>query len=341
MKQNIVFRIDFSGIFGYGHLIRCLTVLENIKKNNINFFFIILSSDFNNIFLKKIKKYKIFKFNYKTNNYYKNIKADLIFTKEILKKINKPTLIVDSYSINKNWCIQTSKLVKKIILFNDVLEKKIFCDVLIDHTFDRKINNYKKYITKKTSVFAGHQYAVLRKQFNLYLHNYKIQNNILISMGGTDPQNKTLEIIDFVTKIFSNSSVIVILNKSSKQISIIKKKYPSFLNKKKIIIFSDIYNIMPIYKKSSFCIGAGGVSALERCKIGLPSLVYQAAKNQSNIIENMKNNKLIKVWKNKKDLYDLLIMIKNNKYILNKLNKNCLKANIGSKTNLFYESILK
>ena len=341
MKHNVVFRLDFSGKYGYGHLTRCITILENLKTNKVNFFFIILSSDFNNKFLKIIKHHKIYKLKYDSNNYHQNLRKDLIFTSKVLKQINNPIVIVDSYKINQYWSKYISNFSKKLILFNDVIQSKIYCDILIDPTFNRKSSEYKNYIIKKTLIFAGHQYALLRNQFNANLFHKKNQRNILISMGGTDPKKITSKIIKLVLEVFKNDPVIIVLNKSSIQIPILKKKYNSLLLRKKITILSDIYNIMPIYQKTSFCIGAGGVSALERCKIGIPSLVYQAAKNQSNIIYNMKKNKLICVWNNNKELNHLLHKIKGKNSILKTLKKNCLNSKIGTKTNIIYKSILQ
>ncbi len=340
MKKNLVFRLDFSGKFGYGHLVRCLTLLEKINSQNYIISFIILSNDFKNPFLKIIKNYQIYKLNLSSKNYRININKDIKFTSEILKKINNPILIIDSYSINYNWCIKMNKFSKKLILFNDFIKNKLFCDVLIDQTYGRKKKDYKDIVTHNTKLYTGHRYALIRKQFNFSI-NYSYNNNILISLGGTDPKQKTLKIIKLIFNSFEKFKIFILIDENSLQYKKIIQKYNNHIKLKKINILKQKYNISKIYKKFNLCIGSGGVSAIERCKIGLPSFVFKAAKNQADIVNNLRRNNLIKTWENNKELLELLKKYNKNKSNLKLLNRNCLNSKIATNTDKMIRSILK
>ena len=341
MKKNLVFRVDFSDKFGYGHLIRCLTFLENINIHNFKIYFIILSNDFDNPFLDIIKKYKIFKLKIDLKKFTLSIKKDFQLTSEILKKIDEPILIIDSYSINYNWCLKIRKFTKKQILFNDFIKKKIICDILIDQTFGRKTKEYKDYVFKNTKIFAGHKYALIRNQFNFVINYQDNKNNVLISMGGTDPKQKTMKIIDLIFGSFEKYKVFIVIGENSSQYKNILLKYKNFIKLKKLTIVKQKYNISKIYKKCFLCIGSGGVSAIERCKIGLPSFVYKAAENQTDIVNNLRRKKLIKTWSNNKELLELLKSCDKNRLNLKILNKNCINSKIAVNTNKMIESIFK
>ena len=160
-------------------------------------------------------------------------------------------------------------------------------------------------------------------------------------MGGSDNKNVTEKILKILIKIdvIKTYNIIVVLNKNSLQYQKINNSYKDLIKTKKIKLYSNIYKISNLMKKSFLAIGSGGVSATERCKIGLPSLVYQAASNQKVIIKNMEEKNLIISWKTNHDLkYHLLYLLKN-KFKIETIRKNCLKFNIGNKTNLFYKRI--
>ena len=99
MKKQIVIRVDSGNIIGFGHAMRCLTIANEMKKNDYDVY-VISNRERNNLsqlFLKnghKIIHIKTKKIGLKKiNEIY-----DLEQTKKILKKINKKIdlLLVDN-----------------------------------------------------------------------------------------------------------------------------------------------------------------------------------------------------------------------------------------------------
>ena len=74
-------------------------------------------------------------------------------------------MIIDCYKVNSYWQKSIAKYTKKIIVINDYIRKFFYCDILLDPTFNRKRNDYNNFLLKKTKLFLGHHYAILRKQF--------------------------------------------------------------------------------------------------------------------------------------------------------------------------------
>ena len=102
IKNKIFFRVDSGTKVGYGHLIRCLSLAENLKKYyKVIFISSILQGNIINEL--KIKKFPV----YKLKSYSNHIdeKNDAKKTILLIKKYGgqKNLMIVDNYGLSKKW----------------------------------------------------------------------------------------------------------------------------------------------------------------------------------------------------------------------------------------------
>ncbi len=228
--MNYLFRVDFSEKIGFGHLMRCFAIQENIKTNN-NFIFVI-GNNKEKVYKKYFKNnIKIFisknSYSFKNSKSVFNLKKDLEFTKEVAKQYNELIIIVDNYKINKEWNYQISKYCNKLILINDILKKNLYCDIILDQTFNRSASEYKNLLLKKSIKFIGHEYAIIRKQFYSKISKNKKNKYIFVSMGGSDHKKITHRILKVLIKIniTKKYNIIVVLNKNSLQYQNIQKDF--------------------------------------------------------------------------------------------------------------------
>jgi len=314
--MQIVFRVDSSIKMGVGHVMRCLTLADELDSQNHQITFICRNLTGNQIVLIKQKKYKVITIpivrNFTTDNIYLDWlgatqEYDAEQTISVLPK-NVDLLIVDSYALDEVWHQRLRKFTEKIIVIDDLADRSFDCDTLINQNLGAQIKNYKGKVPNDCKLLLGCDYALLRSEFqNLREAALKKRKNttevknILISLGGIDAQNRTYDILK---EIPDNLHIVVILGGGSPYNEMIKK-YTK--NKENIKVVVDANNISELMFNADISIGAGGSTSWERCCLGLPTLLYVMAENQRKIAENLEQIGAVKIVSNLKvDLQNIL-----------------------------------
>ena len=350
---NIVFRVDSSDIIGTGHVIRCLNLADYYENYNIEF----ICKDLPYNLIENIsKKYKVniikLQDNSKINS---NINSwlgepwenDCKKTIDIIKKKNIDWIVIDHYNIDHKWENMIKPYVKNIMVIDDYTNRKHNCNILLNQQVDYNLGKklYKNTINENCKLLLGNKYIIFNKKFFGILD--KIQrkkkiNRINIFMGGSDPDNITLKIIEICVNINKNleNKIIfdVIIGKSNKYKEIIKKKCNNLQN---FNYYYDLPFIGNILLKADLCIGAAGGTSYERCLLRIPSLIILTADNQFTVInkfieanvcdfigtfkDNFKENILKKINYYIENFDKILEMSKNCKKICDKSNYNNLK----------------
>ena len=141
----------------------------------------------------------------------------------------------------------------------------------------------------------GPKYVMLTKKWRM-LNSHLLKNSqdfcnpqvLNISFGIVDQFDATSKVLRFLENLDLKDIEINVFTstKSSSVPSIQKYAQKSSLN---FNLKLDIFDISPWYSVPSVGIGAGGISSLERCSAGVPSINFALADNQlfnSQILEN-------------------------------------------------------
>ena len=282
--SNIGFYFKTNSIIGGGHFWRCFNFAKNLKKKNKKFFFI--SSKLNSKYIKFLKKEK---FIYIQNNDLKNLDK----LKSIVEKNKINILVNDFYDLKYENEKKISSFVKKLVIIDDYINKKHFCDILINNNFlDKNSINIIKKKNPKTILLLGPRYFIMNDTLEkIKLNKLNIISKIFIFFGSSDSSNLTLRIVKWLKdyKKLKFNVVVGNMNKNHKKILKFAK------GKSNIKLFYNLKNseMIHLMKKNNLSIGAGGVNLIERLFLGLPSIVITNADNQEMATRNLANKKII------------------------------------------------
>ena len=328
-KKIIFIRVDSSTKIGYGHLIRCLALADTLKKSfKINF----ICTNLNGNLISQIckKNFEVFRFNTKSQRI--NVKKDAEKTISIIKKYRnkKSLLILDSYILSQEWENRVRPYVKRLIVIDDLMDRKHSCDLIIDQNLHTQMNSlYTKSVPKNCVKLLGPDYAILRNQFIAQRKYAKIRSlplkNILVSFGGSDNENHTLHTLTSLKKLNSDVNVNVVTGTANIGKKIIKNFCKKNFNYN---YFEQVENMAKLMQVADLCIGSSGTTTWERCCVGLPAIAIVTSNDQKDIASAVSKNKcIINLGKIKKsDNVNYVRLMKNLKNSeLQNMSRNCMK----------------
>ena len=322
--MKFAFRVDSSYQIGSGHLMRCITLAKALKDKNIESIFISIKNKDDMSSLIKKNNFKILNINNKKKDKKNSFswKFDAEETQKKIKDEKISHLIVDHYEIDEKWEKYLYKDLKKLIVIDDLADRRHFCDALIDYSLP--IKNYLKLVPSHTEILAGPKFALLDRSFIKERKKAKHQKENLkskkltfyVSFGASDFTQETEKTLMALKKLGNNLSfkANIIVGKNNKQ----KKDIEKLCSKEVAFsYYEQPEKVASIMSKSNFGIGSPGTTTWERCCMGLPSILISVADNQIEIGKACNKSKIAKYLGDSKkissnDLKDsILEMLKN------------------------------
>lgn len=298
----IVFRADASRLIGSGHVMRCLTLAQRLRKEqNAKVIFIMRKLLGNLIDVVRKQSFAVLVLppadeDYKLDDYglwlTVPMEVDAQQTIEILQHYLQEhdcdvadRLIVDSYALDEQWERMLRPYCKEIIVIDDLANRRHDCDILLDQNFYlNKDVRYVGLVPEHCKMLLGPEHALLREEFyeaKKYLRkrdgNIK---NILVFYGGSDLTNETEKAIKALVQLhnegysFTADVITGVSNSCREKIEKICSKY-HFLH-----YYCQVSNMAEFMNKADLMLGAGGSTTWERLYMELPALVTAVAENQ-------------------------------------------------------------
>lgn len=308
---NVFFRVDAALHIGSGHVMRCLTLAEALSEKGVRCTFVCREFDGNLCDFIEQKGYQVHRLSFINKALSPNNKEQIVphehwlgvswqedakQTIEVLQHsgVKVDWLIVDHYALDVRWEAELRKHVLKIMVIDDLADRKHDCDLLLDQTYGREKSEYKELVSQNSEFLLGSRYALLRQEFSerrlVAIKKREFMGSvkrIVISLGGVDEHNCTGLVLSSLChlQLPENCIFTVILGKNFKALEEIKtlsEQLPWQVELK-----TDVNNIAEIMLESDLSIGAAGTTTWERCVVGLPSLVIATADNQVKIARDL------------------------------------------------------
>ena len=287
------FRVDFNNAVGFGHIKRCLSILE--QNSDLDREFIFISRKYYRKLPKNFNKLKFFFINKNTS--YRNESI-------IIKKLvcNEDKIIFDICNIQFLKCKEKNNYFKNIFNSNknitiiDGLGKASIYKYIFKYSFTYYLPYYfKKNLkkSKKIKYYTGPKYFIFNKKFikekNKIVFN-KNAKNIFICFGGSDPTELTYKIINILNEDFFRSFVFNIMLGpliSKNQ----KNKLYNFKNisKLNINIYDNYKNFENLMRKTDIAILSNGHLKYEAFYLQIPSIIVPMNKKFERFDKELSN----------------------------------------------------
>ena len=321
--MKVVFRVDASLQMGTGHVMRCLTLAQTLKENGVNVEFICRKHEGNLIDKIRSNGFNVYELVLLEEN-----EADsklshsrwLGATQQqdagdcinVIKLEKIDWLIVDHYALDEDWQRKLEPYCEKLMVIDDLADRKHQCDILLDQTFGRQYDDYVALVPINCELLLGSQYALLRHEFakwRLYSLDRRSKlefKQLLINMGGVDVNNVTGQVLQELKtcNLPNDINITIVMGDSAPHLEDIRTI--ASVSPYKMIVKVNVENMAEIMANADIAIGAAGATTWERCCLGLPTIQIIIAKNQFFSAENLARHHAVKLLREIKEVTYLL-----------------------------------
>lgn len=208
-----------------------------------------------------------------------------------IKQSHKGTnwLVLDGYHFDHHYQRNIKDMGFRLMVIDDMGHlDRYHADILLNQNIHAPQINYRCDV--HTTLLLGSRYALLRDEFLANgKWNRKIPEkgrNILISLGGSDPKNVTLSVINAIEALkLKDIEVRVIIGFSNPHFESLKRASTRGTCKIQFVQKAD--NMPDLMKWADIAVSAGGSTCWEMAYTGLPNVVVVVAKNQAKIAEEL------------------------------------------------------
>lgn len=274
-----VFRVDAGPATGGGHAMRCLTLAEALAARGCICAFACNTGAVQTIPALAASRYEVWE-----------LTDDDVASPAALRRrwpAGAGLLTVDHYGLDAAYESACRPWAARILVIDDLASRDHDADLLLDQTLGRSDADYRGRVPPACRLMLGTDYALLRPQFAgaradvlCNRRERKALEQVLVSLGATDPDNVTGLVLTAIQTSRLPLNVDVILGAGSPNHAAVRTRLKALLPAGTLHINPDVKAMIALMRQADMAIGAGGISAWERCCLGLPSIVLVLADNQ-------------------------------------------------------------
>ena len=263
-----IFRVDASPNIGGGHVMRCLSIARVLERGGWRVTFASRSTLVRDLALLAGMSPEVITLQGPAEA------AAL----EAQFPAGCTLLIVDHYGLDFEFEQACRTWADHILVVSDQPGQRHDCDFLLDPTLGRAAAEYVPYVPADCGVLTGPRYAPLRPEFVAPYSRSPSRgvDRVLVAMGATDPDNITSRVLDELVGL--DLEIDVVLTSRAPHLNDVRSKKVG-----KLHADVDAAQLARLMQAADLAIGAGGLSAWERCASALPSLLIVIADNQTEV----------------------------------------------------------
>ena len=191
-------------------------------------------------------------------------------------------LVVDHYALDARWEQAVRAGAPRIIAVDDLADRRHDCDLLLDHNAqDLAKDRYTDLVPAAARRLIGPRYALLRPQFAAARGERSRDGGVrrvLVFMSATDAKGATLLALDALARGgLASIPVDIVIGRACPSLVAIEARAAA---RGHTTVHVDTADMAALCAGADLAIGAGGVAALERCCLGLPTITLSIAANQ-------------------------------------------------------------
>ncbi len=266
----ILIRSDANKYIGAGHIMRCISLAHELVRHGETVKFItadqcadklIHDAGFMSVCL---------------DSHWNCLEDETACLVKVIKEETPRIIIIDTYFVYEDYFHLLSSYAKTVYI--DDINKDVWdVDILINYNIFADIYDYSGYMGTRTRLLLTPKYAMLRDEFR-HCISHTVNgtvSNILVSAGGSDPENITEGIIRNICSSWDRIRFHFVVGALNPKAMFLKT-----LENDHVRIHINTSDMAGLMMHCDIAISAAGSTLYELCACGTPTITYTLADNQ-------------------------------------------------------------
>jgi len=272
---TLVIRADASIAMGTGHVMRCLALAQAWRHVGGNVIFVMAEST-----PAIERRLQVEGFEVVQSDHPSGSERDANNLAELSDKCDAAWVAVDGYQFDSAYQYRIKDADFRLLWIDDTGHCAPYCaDFVLNQ------NSYAHpgmYPSCDSTLLLGSRYALLREEFlpwRSWQRDFPLEaRHLLITMGGSDPQNFTAHVLGALGKLDVDIEITVVIGGSNPQSEQLRRLVEH--RRRKFQLQLDVKDISGLMARADLAISAAGGSCYELALLQVPMVLIALAENQ-------------------------------------------------------------
>lgn len=272
-------RADGNAEIGTGHIMRCLSIANEVRKSGGDCTFITADTQ-----MKPLLDEQGFSF-ICLNSVWNNLDIETGKMERIIHERKIGRLLVDSYFVTPDYLERLHK--RTYLIYIDDLDLFTYpCSKLINYNIYAGQFDYPNRYPD-TELLLGPKYVPLREEFRglPFRAPRETAESVLVTTGGSDSYNIAGQLVERAKRCQKTTHLhfhIVAgrLNQNLSSLQALAGVYPG------VVVHHNVHNISQLMRSCDIAVSAGGSTLYELCACGIPAIIFAMADNQLRVVSS-------------------------------------------------------
>ena len=283
-EKYLIIRVDASTEIGTGHLMRCLALAQAWKDDGGKVLFITACQG--EALLQRLREEES-DIHVVPHPYPDPDDSD--YTKDIMASYPNAWVVLDGYHFDEIYQQHMKRLGHRLLVIDDMAHlKHYYADIVLNQNLhaDRLQYSCEPY----TRLLLGTRYVLLRREFLAWKDSKRqipeVARRVLVTLGGADPQNHTLKVIQALQKVdVPCLEATVVIGPGNPHADVLQAATRQSLVPIRLV--RNARNMPELMSWADVAISTAGATTWELLYLGTPALLFIVADNQRQIAEGI------------------------------------------------------
>lgn len=272
---RVAFRTDGGRRIGFGHVRRCLSLAQALESLGSKCLFL-LDGDPEICELVSVAGFQAIRV---------IPEHDLVDTISKCRDFCADVIVVDSYTLPTSYLRSLSEAVSTVVALDDLADRELPVRYVVNGSAKAEPLEYQR--NPQTSYLIGPQYVLLRSEFATAPPRTSVTQvkRVLITLGGSDPNNLTLRVMQWVARALGSIKLDVVVGPLFGNREAIHDE--ASMSEGSIVLHHNPSNMRDLMLAADLVLCGGGQTIYELAAVGTPSIAIRTAENVTGNLQGL------------------------------------------------------